>query len=249
MATSGGLILGLIFFIVGICLFFFGLLSFKRKRLIENIPTSKIRAIAMGLVEIFGEVVPYNKNVLKSPFSQMDCVYYTYTIEELRSSGKHSHWVTIKKGWDYRLFYLKDDTGIVLVDPRDAKIDIPADNVFESSLFKDPPEMVKQFLHTGGILFEGALFGINKTMQYTERFIALKDKLYILGTATDNPLVEERTAQKGVEDIIIKKGIHEKLYYISDKTERDILRQYTIRLAIGFSIGSILIILGLLYLI
>ena len=130
-------VFSIIMFSIGIVLFVWGLISFRKKRLIENIPTSKIRSIAMGLVEIYGEVAPGSGNILKSPFSQNDCVYYKYKIEELRSSGKSTYWATVKKDWDYRPFYLKDNTGMVLVDPLDAKIDIPIDNVFKSSLGQD----------------------------------------------------------------------------------------------------------------
>ena len=41
-------------FFVGIYFFFKGFKWLKQKKTIENIPTSKIRSIAMGLVEIFG---------------------------------------------------------------------------------------------------------------------------------------------------------------------------------------------------
>ena len=240
------LIFGGILTIVGIGLFVWALFSFRKKRLIENVPTSKIRSIAMGLVEIYGEVVPVMGNILKSPFSQNDCVYYKYKIDELQSSGKSTHWITIKKGWDYHNFYLKDDTGMVLVDPLDAKIDIPVDNVFKSSLGKDPPEKVIQFLKASNIAFEGRLFGINKTMRYTEYFIAPKDKLYVMGTATDNPFVKEASAVKGVEDVIIKKGKHEKFYYISDKHEQFILRRLRLIVSCGFLFGLLLIIIGLI---
>ena len=67
--------------VIGIILFITGLKWFGYKRLIENIPTSKIRSIAMGLVEIFGKVVALENNLLHSPFSNTDCVYYNYKIE------------------------------------------------------------------------------------------------------------------------------------------------------------------------
>src|SRR4030042_6307126 len=90
----------------GIYFFFRGLFWFKEKKLIENMPTSKIRSLAMGLVEIAGEVVPAKKAVLKSPFSGKNCVYYRYTVEELRSSGTSSHWVTVKEGKEGVPFFL-----------------------------------------------------------------------------------------------------------------------------------------------
>ena len=99
------------FIIFGIVLLIWGLISFRVKRLIENIPTSKMRSIAMGLVEIYGEVVPSKDNILKSPFTNKDCVYYKYSIQELRSSGKNTYWATVDQGEEHRVFYLKDETG------------------------------------------------------------------------------------------------------------------------------------------
>ena len=236
----------IIILIIGIFFLIFGLISFKEKRLIENIPTSNIRSIAMGLVEIFGKVVPITDNILKSPFSEKDCVYYKYRVEELRSSGKNTHWVTIDKGERHSLFNLEDETGSVLVDPKGAKIDIPIDNKYNSSLGKDPPEAAKRFLATRNIRWEGFIFGINKTMRYSEYFIAPGDKLYIMGTAGDNPYVKEASAEKGVEDIMIKKGKFEKFYYISDRQEEAVLFKFTAKTYGGIIIGSFLIILSLL---
>ena len=231
---------------LGIGLFVWAIISFKNKRLIENIPTSKIRSIAMGLVEIYGEVVARKDNILKSPFSQKDCVYYRYKIEEYRSSGKSSHWATIRKGSNYVYFYIKDDTGMVLIDPKDAKIDIPADNVFNSSIGKDPSYKIQQFLQRENVRFEGSIFGINRTLRYIEFFIEPYDKLYILGTAADNPFVKDASTFKGVDDVIIKKGKHEKFYYISDRSEYMILKRLRLIVNCGFVFGLLLIIIGLI---
>lgn len=229
-------------FVFGIFLFFKGFILLKKKRLIENLPTSKIRSLAMGLVEIFGAVVPAEKMILKSPFSNKDCVYYGYTVEELRGSGKNQRWVTVKKDEKYVHFYLKDETGMVLVDPKGAKMDIPVDSEFRSNFGVDPPDTVKKFLKSQNLRFEGLLLGINKTMKYKEYFVEPKDSLYIIGTAKDNPFMEEAAAKKGVEDVMIGKGLHEKIYYISDKHEKELLK--TLRWqSIGGIFGGALLIL------
>ena len=142
------------------------------------------------------------------------------------------------------MFYLKDDTGIVLIDPKKAKIDIPKDNRFESRMGMDPPESVKYFLRQNSIAFEGFLFGINKTMRYTEWYIAPNDKLYIMGTASDNPYVKEASAEKGVEDVMINKGKNEKFFYISDRGERSVLRRFSLKAYAGIISGSFLIVLS-----
>lgn len=233
-------------FFCSISLFIVGLYCFRIKRLIENTPTSKIRSIAMGFVEIYGEAIPYDKNILKTPFTQQDCVYYRYSIQELRSSGKNSYWHTIKTDQKKPLFHLKDETGQVLINPDKAHMSIKKNNTFESSLGRDPPELVKNFLNVNNIRYEGVLFGINKTMRYIENFIAVGDKLYIMGTATDNPYIEEATSDFGIEDIIIQKGNNNKFFFISDKQERGVLSLYTKGVYASFIIGSILILLGLL---
>jgi len=240
-------IIFLFFFVVGIVLFIFGFHYLKLKRLIENIPTSKIRSIAMGLVEIFGEVETMTEHTLKSPFTWIDCVYYRYKIEEYRQSGKGGgHWFTIKSGDESMLFYLKDETGKVIIDSRGAKIVLSKDNRFQSGFGKDPPASAMPFLKKHNVRYEGMLFGINKKMRYTEWFIQPKDKLYVMGTASDNPYVEDASVESGVEDVMIQKGKHQKMYYISDKSERGVISSFMWKAYGATILGSILIILGII---
>ncbi len=255
MASSGSNIFGysIIGFFAGLYLFFSGLLSLKRKMLIENTPTSKIRSLAMGLVEVYGEVVPAQGKILKSPFSNSDCVYCRYTVEEYRSSGKSHYWAVVNSGEYGTYFFLRDDTGVVLVSPTGAEVDIPMDSEYDSSLGKDPPEQVKTFLKSAGIGFEG-LFGINKTMRYLEYLIAPRDKLYVMGTAGDNPFVEDATAVQGVADIMVQRGGKENIYYIADKPEKRVLddlksKVYGIYIGAALSVACLFIILKYLNLI
>ncbi|PIN87319.1 hypothetical protein COV19_00355 [Candidatus Woesearchaeota archaeon CG10_big_fil_rev_8_21_14_0_10_44_13] len=223
-------------FFGGLYLFYKGFTWLKLKKLIENMPTSKVRAIAMGLVEVYGEVVPYEKKLLKSPLLDKDCVYYSYSIQEERGSGKHRHWVTLKSGREMVHFYLKDNTGEVLVDPEGATVDMKADLNVTSSLGKDPPAAVMQALKRMKLSHDGFL-GMNKTMRYTEYLVEPKDKLYILGVAGDNPFVEDTKGQKNEEDIMIQKGKHGDIYYLSDRNEKELLKSLKWK-SIGGVIGG-----------
>jgi len=229
---------------LGIGLFFSGFRQLRLRRLIENIPTSKIRSLAMGLVEVFGEVIPAKNNIQKSPFSNKDCVFCYYTIEEYRHSGRHSQWVTIKQEKIMSDFFLKDDTGLVLVDPNGANIDIPIDYEYSSSYGKDPPTSIKQFLKSNNLSFEGFLRA-NKTMRYREYLIEPGDRLYIMGTAGDNPFVKEATSKENVADIMVQKGKNEKIYYISDKAEKHVLKRLRWKSILGIYGGSALIVICL----
>lgn len=220
----------------GIVLFILGFRWMKEKNLIENIPTSKIRSLAMGLVEIYGSVVPVRGKILKSPMTGDDCVYYKYKIEEYVQSGKSSYWHQIANGEDRVHFFLKDDSGMVLVDTAGANISIPSDYSFQTGWGKQIPNVVRAFMDSEEVRYKG-IFGTSKTLKFTEWHIDADDKLYIMGSADDNPFMEEATAQKGMQDIMIQKGKAEKFYFISDRPEKDVLGGLRLK-ALGGIIGG-----------
>ncbi|MFC2075422.1 GIDE domain-containing protein [Bdellovibrionota bacterium] len=240
-----GLLWSSVGFVFGIVFFFKGFGTFRRRRLMQNMPTSKVRSIAMGLVEIYGEALKGQVS-LTSPFTNNECLYYSYTIEEYRRSGKSSHWETIEKESLGTKFYLRDDTGRVLVDPDGAEVDIPSDYQEQSGIGNPPPLQVEAYLKKRGIDHEGFL-GFNKTMRYTEYYIAPSDYLYILGSAGDNPLVEDATAQVGHEDIMIQKGDKKTVYYISDKSEKETLKSHFWKMFFQIYGGAALSIVCLIF--
>src|SRR5689334_6443470 len=98
----------------GIWSFFKGFGLFRKKQLIDDVPTSTIRGLAMGLVELSGRA--QREVVLYAPFSNVDCVAYYYQIERYERRGKSSRWVQIASGNSFACpFYIEDDTGKVLV--------------------------------------------------------------------------------------------------------------------------------------
>ncbi|MFH1978151.1 MAG: GIDE domain-containing protein [Candidatus Aenigmatarchaeota archaeon] len=226
--------------VVGIFAFYIGIRSVNKKRLIQNIPTSKIRSLAMGLVEIYGEVLPAYKKLLVSPFSGEKCVYYGYKIQEYRSSGKTSSWVTVAKEEEHQSFFLKDETGHVLVDSRKAEIELKNKGEFDSSWGKDPPLRVKEFLKSKNMSFEGFL-GINKRMRYYEYVIKPRDKVYIMGTAGKNPHIESATAKMNQEGVMIQKA-NGNPYYISDQSEKKITRNLTYTAWFSLIFGGLFIL-------
>ena len=237
----------LILIFVGIIIYIIAFYFLKIKHLIQNTPTSKIRSVAMGFAEVSGKVVPYEDHgTMMSPFSNEKCVYYKYLIEEFRSTGKSSSWVTIKKDTEKRLFYVKDETGQILVDPNKASIDISKSNIYNSAMGKDPPQNVIRFLERENIRFEGILFGINKRMRYTEYLIKPNDTLYVMGTVEDNPFVQDASVIDGVADMIFTKGKNVKFYCISDKMEKRILTKYNLLFIGFFLLGTFISVLSLI---
>jgi hypothetical protein len=113
----------LIGFFAGVYLFFSGFRKFWVKRLIQNIPTSKIRSIAMGLVEING--IAESRTPLSGPYTKASCVFYHLLEERLVRTDKTTYWVKELEVKTDIPFFVKDETGSVMIDPIGAEMDLP----------------------------------------------------------------------------------------------------------------------------
>jgi hypothetical protein len=85
-------------------------------KLQADLPTSKIRSLAMGLVEVKGRVAMGEP--LKAPLSEKDCIGYRYTIEDISKDdeGKESFSITHDETICHR-FAISDGTGSIPVRP------------------------------------------------------------------------------------------------------------------------------------
>lgn len=102
----------------------YGFLRFLLKRMVENLPTSKVRSAAMGVCELQGTVRPW-RDPLKAYYSGLDCVLYQYLVERRRTDSKgRTRWETIHEGGRRAPFYLEDETGRILVDPQGLRLEL-----------------------------------------------------------------------------------------------------------------------------
>jgi len=107
--------------VVGIFFFFNGFQRERLRRRALSVATSRIRSMALGIVEVRGQAQSTNQK-LRDPIFQMPCVYFSIRVEEERGSGKNRHWVTIyDKNTDTVPFYIKDQTGRVMFNPYGAE--------------------------------------------------------------------------------------------------------------------------------
>jgi hypothetical protein len=169
-----------VFFCFAIGSFFWGFTRLRRKRLIENIPTSTIRGLALGLVELTGRA--RKEHLLKSPFTGADCVFYRYTVERYQGSGKSARWVTVAKGDSSSCPFLIDDgTGKIRIFPQAAELVMPMDYNFTSMWLKPITPNLIDFMQRNGISYRGFLG--NCQMRFREWYITENENVYVLGTA------------------------------------------------------------------
>lgn len=192
MSSDRNIGFGIVLVCFGVSSFFFGFTRLRRKRRIENIPTSTVRGLAMGLVEIIGEAK--SAQPLKSPLTNTDCVLYMYNIAEYRSSGKSGRWVTIASGNSQSCpFILDDGTGKINVYPHGAEMVLPIDYEFRTGFGKALPDSLKGYEQRFNL---GKRWLGRGTLRFQEWYITEGEKVYVLGTAKKSrDFVDDRKQQ------------------------------------------------------
>lgn len=143
-------------------LFWRGFRALHLKRQVENTPTSRVRALAMGLVELHGRAV--RRYALVSPMSHMPCVWYRISKYRLEENGTRHPLGSVGSG--PLPFLLDDGTGRVLVTPKGATVCAQTRNEGSPS---------------GGLLF--ATGSAESGEHWVEEVIPEGTRLYVLGFA------------------------------------------------------------------
>lgn len=286
--TGNSLTIPIIATIWGVWLLYRGFVYLNRKRFIQNIPTSKIDSIAIGMVEIQGRSFPSTDKPLSSPYSKKDCVFYYFAVQEFKQTSRGGNtWHTISKGSSGVPFYVDDDSGRVLVDPMKAEIKLEPRYISCS-----PEERIPLPI----ILTPG-------TVRYVESFVIPGESVCVVGTAKEiktefedyrkkvaqkltewyyNPekqkefdinqdgdidekeyasmkekaeqfVIQEETKgettkndSEGLSNIIITKGEIEKLFVISNESEKTIVSQLGTKTVLYMLSGIIIILIALI---
>jgi hypothetical protein len=213
----------------------------RRRRWIDDTPTSKTSGVFIGTVEIKGTAE--TERPLVSHLAQQRCVCYSWSVQEHWSrtvtetytdkDGKtqtrtrhESGWTTVAQGSRQTSFYLKDDLGVIRIRPEGAKI-----------------EPVTVFNHTCGrsdplYYAKGPLRAVSDSdhrRQFTETAIPLHTPLYVMGQARER------------EDIVAAEIAADPkcpLFLISCRTEQQISRGLGIGYWVWGIVGLFLAVAG-----
>ncbi len=142
----------------------------RHTRLIEDMPTSRVRSAHQGYVELEGNGRPVNGTLLSSPLSKSECIWWFYEIEKKVQRNKRTSWDTIDKKTSTDAFLLEDDTGRCLVNPAGAEVVTSLKHQWYggSAWPSSGPPAKSSFFHIG-------------SYRYTERLIRPNEAVYALG--------------------------------------------------------------------
>lgn len=164
----------------------FGLVMWRRRWLIADLPTSDAAHVFVGMNEVAGTAVPYDQPLV-APYSATECVWYRSLLErEVQSGNDNRRWTTESDTQSEAPFWIEDRTGRVLVRPKGASVDAPRRH---RDLHSGRPQRygrtsVLHSLAGGGPLPSLALGLDPSRYRTTEWYLLAGDPVYALGEAT-----------------------------------------------------------------
>lgn len=251
-----------------------GFKELRKRQLIRNTPTSKVRSLAVGDVEVKGMARPIDGPLL-SPLTHTDACIYEIEVEEKHRSKNGTYWRTVLEMRHETPFYVDDATGRVRVEPSDADLSVERERrvhveegdppppelgdwaVEEGHLTRDELEQVKQdsgFLEEVSDLFtlddsevqEHFAETSMRDRRYTEWVLGAGEETYVFGGA--HPTDGEGSATN-VDNLVIREHEGTGRFIVSDKSESELVEDARTKIAFLFAVGLVGIpwgILGLL---
>lgn len=202
----------------GLCLWG-NLRCLRRRRLLTDTPTSKTLGVFIGMTELKGTAEA--EQPLTSFLAALPNVLYNWKVEESWSrtvtetytdkdgrtqtrTRTESGWTTVADGGESIPFYLKDDTGVILVRPTGAKLEL-------ADFFSQTVSRFNPLYYGKGPA--GAVPHSDGRRRFTEEGIALHAPVYLIGPARerDDIVAPEIAANQEAEIFLISTRAEEKV--------------------------------------
>ena len=209
-------ILGLLV-VCGLCLWG-SARQLRRRRILGDTPTSKAQGVFIGFVELKGTAE--SAQPLTSFLAETACVHYAWQVDEHWSrtvtetytdskgnrqtrTRRESGWTTVAEGGETIPFYLRDDTGVILVRPKGASIE-------SATLFSETVSLGHPLYHAKGP--PHSVSHSDHRRRFVETGIPLAAALFIAGQARERAdlVAPEIAASKDAELFVISTRSEEK---------------------------------------
>ena len=175
-----------------------------------------------GPAEVEGTAEGDEKGV-EAPFTGKTCLAYEYEVQELRSSGKSSHWKTLDEGGAAAPFLVADGTGTVQVDGPSAELHLEATSL-RLDPGEEPPARIAEYLRESEevdpqdrtIDLVVTELNVGNDQKFIERRLDLGESVHVYGHVERAPAGEWGS---GLVDALLTAGEDTPLV-VSDTSER-----------------------------
>ncbi|MFH1207110.1 MAG: GIDE domain-containing protein [Patescibacteria group bacterium] len=194
---------GIVFIGLGGLMWYLGTRGKKNQARLAASKSVPVNQLQTGVqAEIQGAIVC--DRPLQTPFSHRDCVYYSYEIErevtERDSRGEmHTTWHTEDSNDEKTLFYVKDSSGKVAVNPAGAKIDAQS--------------LGEQFLRPG------EAFDNEIMTRFANKMGRFRTKASEEALLSGGPVYVNGYVASGAEGLVVQKGSGD--FIISHRSEEE----------------------------
>jgi hypothetical protein len=199
--------------------------NLRRKRTIDDLPTSKTQGVFIGLVELKGTAE--SETPLISYLGSTRCVQYSWQVEEHWSRTVHetytdskghiqsrtrteNGWNRVASGGETIPFYLKDETGVIRILPEGAKIQA-------NQTFNETCNPTNPLYYAKGPA--NSIANTTHQRRFHETALPLHVMLYTMGQARER------------QDVVapeIARDKNAEVFLISTRSEKQISRGYGI---------------------
>lgn len=244
--------------LMGPWLFLRAFRDLRVRRLIENTPTAHIRSMAMGLVEINGEVIPRSEH--QAPFSARPCAYWEIDIS---TRTRNNGWNVVHRSSSGSPFFIRDETGIALVYPKGSDCRVQS-QVEETCLGINVPACYLEYMDAERLAFRH-VWRLS-TLRFRERILEEGQAVFMLGTAvprpnamsvsmddeiqatgTDGPHERRIHSLQSEVAAIVRRDDHHDVFIISQESERQMTSLLGMKAWAGMLAGPALTLMGLAY--
>ncbi len=222
----------------GLSLLFLGLShrANRRRRLVKALPTSQVHGVFIGLSELKGTAeteAPFSARLSKRP-----CVLYSWTVSEHWRRTVHENYkdaqgrsqtrtrvesgsTVVASGGESAPFYLRDESGVILVRPEGAEVK-------SSTLFSETCTPLDSLYYKKGPA--GAIPNSTFTRTFYETGIVLHSRIFLVGQARERQdvVAPEIASAEGVP-----------MFLITVETEEQVVRGYGNSLHVWTALGLI----------
>lgn len=238
----------------GIYAFVRGFGRLRRRRMLQNTPTSKVRSVAVGDVEVEGSARSQDQTI-PGPISGTDALLYQLEVEE----WDEWHWDTVLELVDQVDFEVDDGTGRLPVDANGAELYLEDQAQVEVDPGEEPPARIRDWAFEEGPFAEAGpdeltpedlehvaslplparvesalLEETAAKRRYTERLVQPGEAVVAFGEA-----LPEETGDD--ERLVLQEPESSEPFILSDREEADLQQSLGVQ-TVGLLAGSVLAI-------
>ncbi len=224
-----------------------GVVYLFRYRDVKNIPTTSIRDIEQGKMEVKGTAHPIPGREQISPIKREPCVRYDTIVAEeerdqsgaLSSMDERALWYEVMGNE----FLVRDSTGTIRVDAELSEMVMKQVISHRERALDTPSTEIEDFKRRVGLRGVGVLDNIRgDVINYRESILPEGQPLYILGIVEEAPIEEELRAISNISPYRFKRSGST---IISMSGEKEVEKRYRNRGIglIAFGIGMFLLLL------